>query len=81
MKSGYTLDLKANRPPTSIFPEGFFVEDYSHTNSVDESVLDENNGRFCITPDYPEGTYAYFMTVDEKDVSTSGIFKNYKEIE
>ena len=78
MKSGYTLDLKANRPSTSIFPEGFFVEDYSHTNSVDESVLDENNGRFCITPDYPEGTYAYFMTVDEKDVSTSGIFKNYK---
>ena len=78
MKSGYTLDLKANRPSTSIFPEGFFVEDYSHTNSTDESVLDENNGRFCITPDYPEGTYAYFMTVDEKDVSTSGIFKNYK---
>jgi hypothetical protein len=78
MKSGYTLDLKANRPSTSIFPEGFFVEDFSHTNSTDESVLDENNGRFCITPDYPEGTYAYFMTVDEKDVSTSGIFKNYK---
>ena len=78
MKSGYTLDLKANRPSTSIFPEGFFVEDYSHTNSTDESVLDENNGRFCITPDYPEGTYAYFMTVDEKDVSTSGVFKNYK---
>ena len=78
MKSGYTLDLKTNRPPTSIFPEGFFVEDYSHTNSTDESVLDENNGRFCITPDYPEGTYAYFMTIDEKDVATSGIFKNFK---
>jgi len=78
MKSGYTLDLKANRPSTSIFPEGFFVEDYIHTNSTDESFLDENNGRFCITPDYPEGTYAYFMTIDEKDVSTSGIFKNYK---
>jgi hypothetical protein len=78
MKSGYTLDLKANRPSTSTFPEGFFVEDYIHTNSTDESFLDENNGRFCITPDYPEGTYAYFMTIDEKDVSTSGIFKNYK---
>jgi len=78
MKSGYTLNLKENRPSTSIFPEGYFVEDYTHTNSTDESILDENNGRFCITPDYPEGTYAYFMTIDEKDVSTSGLFKNYK---
>ena len=64
MKSGYVLDLKPNRPPTTIFPEGFFVEDYTFKNSTDESTLDENNGRFCITPDYPNGTYAYFMTIN-----------------
>jgi hypothetical protein len=25
--------------------------------------LDVHNGRFCVTPEYPEGTYAYFATV------------------
>jgi hypothetical protein len=27
--------------------------------------LDESNGRFCVTPEYPEGVYAYLATVDE----------------
>ena len=27
--------------------------------------LDEHNGRFCKTPDFEEGVYAYFATVDE----------------
>jgi hypothetical protein len=27
--------------------------------------LDEHNGRFAITPDYPNGTYAYYVTIDE----------------
>jgi hypothetical protein len=26
--------------------------------------LDVHNGRFCITPDYPNGIYAYFTTVN-----------------
>ena len=25
--------------------------------------LDENNGRYCVTPDYPNGVYAYFITI------------------
>ena len=79
MKSGYSLDIKPNRPPTSIFPEGFFVEDYTHVTSTEEDILDENNGRFCITPDYPNGTYAYFMTVDDDSVEPSGVFENYKK--
>jgi len=29
-----------------------------------EDYLDEHNGRWCITPEYPNGTYAYFCTVD-----------------
>ena len=79
MKSGYTLDIKEGRPLTSIFPEGFFVEDYTYNEVSDETVLDENNGRFCITPDYPEGTYAYFITINDKFSSTSGVFKKYRE--
>lgn len=79
MKSGYELNLSENRPPTSIFPEGFFVEDYKHYEVADETILDENNGRFCITPDYPNGTYAYFLTINDKFSATSGIFEKYRE--
>ena len=79
MKSGYSLDLKPNRPSTSIFPEGFFIEDYTHKKVSDESVLDENNGRFCVTPDYPEGTYAYFMTINDSFAESSGVFEKYNK--
>ena len=78
MKSGYSLSLKPNRPPTSAFPEEFFVEDFEWRESTDESVLDENNGRFCVTPDFPNGTYAYFATFDRSS-STDGAFKNFKK--
>ena len=40
--------------------------------------MDENNGRFCITPEYPNGTYAYFATFDSTAAS-DGIFKNFKK--
>jgi hypothetical protein len=26
--------------------------------------LDQYNGRFVVTPEYPNGTYAYFTTID-----------------
>ena len=79
MKTGYSLDLKSERPPLSVFPEGFFIEDYTHKNVTDETVLDENNGRFCITPEYPKGTYAYFMTVNDLQTEQSGVFEKYKK--
>ncbi|MDF2449735.1 MAG: hypothetical protein K0R26_2239 [Bacteroidota bacterium] len=44
------------------FPLGMYVEDYEYVNS--SGTLDVMNGRYCVTPDYPAGTYAYFMTVD-----------------
>lgn len=59
LQSGYTLDVNniSNRP--SGFDEGFFIEDYKFTNSGD---LDQYNGRFCFTEDFPNGIYAYFAT-------------------
>ena len=45
---------------------GYFREDYewiSHPGQ--EDYLDVHNGRFCVTPEYPTGTYAYFATVDQ----------------
>ncbi len=41
---------------------GYFREDYEYIAA--SGHLDEHNGRFCVTPEYPLGTYAYFCTVD-----------------
>ena len=75
MVSGYEVSLNTtNRPPVSQYFDGFFVEDFLFRATGD---LDRNNGRYCITPDYPQGTYAYFMTIEEFS-DTSGPFNNYR---
>ena len=81
IKSGYSEDSlsKFQRPPISVFPGGYFVEDYTYKKIVDESVLDKNNGRFCVTPEYPNGTYAYFATIDDSLAQGQGsVFSGYK---
>lgn len=40
--------------------DGAFVQDYEYLAGSGD--LDECNGRFAVTPDFPEGTYAYFLT-------------------
>lgn len=56
----------ADGPPVSAnYPLGYFREDYEYVASSEKEVLDVHNGRFCITPEYPQGIYAYFATVDE----------------
>ena len=79
LESGYVDEStkKENRPPTSIFPPEFFVEDFTYKPSTNDTALDENNGRFCVTPEYPNGTYAYFATFDNTAAS-DGIFKLFK---
>jgi hypothetical protein len=61
IESGHSLVEVENRVSTSDFPLGYFIEDYKFTNSGD---LDEYNGRFCKTPEYPNGVYAYFATAE-----------------
>ena len=77
MKSGYIDEslIVSNRPPN--FPSGYFVEDYKHYRVEDETVLDENNGRYCITPEFPNGVYAYFATISDL-TDSDGVFKSYK---
>jgi hypothetical protein len=48
---------------SSTEPLGTFAEDYEYVKGAGD--LDEFNGRFTKTPEYPEGTYAYFLTTDE----------------
>ena len=70
MIPGYELMMNSGRPPQSvsgktIFPIGIFVEDYYFSGNGD---LDECNGRYCVTPEYPNGTYAYFTTISDDDL-------------
>jgi len=50
-------------PSVSVsYPLGDYMQDYVYMAGSGD--LDEHNGRFCITPDYPGGIYAYFVTID-----------------
>lgn len=77
LSSGYSLKsdsqlILENRPTN--YTKGFFIEDYEFTENGD---LDQFNGRFCITPEYPDGIYAYFLTTDDVIADSSSIFFNY----
>lgn len=50
---------------STTYPLGYFKEDYLFTTPTTSDYLDIHNGRFCVTPEYPMGTYAYFATVDK----------------
>ena len=75
LKSGYKLATLSNRPAISTWKKGFFCEDFVFTGEGD---LDEHNGRYCVTPDFPNGVYAYFATISDGFVESSGPFENFK---
>lgn len=78
MRSSYRLktSFANNRPPT--YDTKFFVDDYEYVEGLGD--LDEYNGRFCVTPEFPEGIYAYFCTMDKdrNPVFPYFIGNNYK---
>ena len=59
---GYQTSGLGLRTVQSGYILGDLVQDYIHDSGV--GTLDEFNGKFAVTPDYPNGTYAYFMTED-----------------
>jgi hypothetical protein len=67
LKPGYTLDTSKVIDRPNNFAPGFFIEDYTFDSSGD---LDQHNGRFCKTPEFPSGVYAYFVGVST-NTSTS----------
>jgi hypothetical protein len=77
IKSGYQLrnitvrthhadgtDVADGPAISTTYPLGYFREDYEYVPSPSPDVLDVHNGRFCVTPEYPQGIYAYFCTVN-----------------
>ncbi|MET4073823.1 YHYH protein [Hymenobacter sp. UYCo722] len=45
-------------------PLGYYLEDFEYV--AGRGDLDEHNGRFGVTPEYPQGTYAYFVTINSQ---------------
>ena len=78
METGYQMreNIAANRPAygttTANPPKGSLMEDYEYNVSKPGRHLDVYNGRFCYTPEYPNGTFAYFVTIwnDETETKT-----------
>ena len=64
MTSSYRLktgDRPGGEEPDGKY-DGTFVRDYEYEAGA--GTLDECNGRMTVTPEFPDGTYAYFLTVD-----------------
>ena len=78
LNSSYVLESKLNRPSSTLFESGFFIEDFTYYKKSSDTFLDENNGRFCVTPEFPKGTYAYFATF-ETSADSGGKFSGYKQ--
>ncbi|MGC4039379.1 MAG: YHYH protein [Flavobacterium sp.] len=61
---GVALNSSQYGPAVSnTYPLGTYIEDYNWLAS-NGGDLDKYNGRFCVTPEFPAGTYAYFVTVN-----------------
>jgi len=45
------------------YPMGCLLWDWEYVPGLGD--LDSSNGRWCRTPEYPNGIYAYFMTLDD----------------
>ncbi len=44
------------------YPLGAFIQDFEYVPGLGD--LDEHNGRFAVTPDYPARIYAYYVAID-----------------
>src|SRR5207302_4404842 len=69
-----TLTASQYGPAVSgTYPFGRYLEDNDYLADLGfkqgtDFDLDEYNGRFCVTPEFPGGTYAYFTCVTSNGV-------------
>lgn len=69
---GRSTTIPANRNGPNVsnaFPVGHYLEDYEYLGDVGQTPgvdfdLDEHNGRICVTPEFPGGTFAYFTAIE-----------------
>ncbi|MGJ8644753.1 MAG: sulfatase-like hydrolase/transferase [Luteolibacter sp.] len=63
---GPDVDATMNRDTATL---GHYLEDYAYLGDLGKTLvkdfdLNEYNVRFCITPEFPGGTWAYFCCID-----------------
>lgn len=59
-------------PSTADYPIGSFIEDYEFVEG-DDNALDIHNGKFSVTPEFPNGRYIYAATQKSYDSATNAI--------
>jgi hypothetical protein len=77
----YKVGANQNGPEVSTsYPFGRYMEDNAYLGDLTNSAtgtnyqqgvdfdLDQYNGRWCVTPDFPKPTYAYFSAIDSNGV-------------
>lgn len=68
LADGTALTAAQYGPPVSAqYPLGYYVEDYEYVPGLGD--LDAHNGRFGVTKEYPQGVYAYYVTIDSTGAS------------
>jgi hypothetical protein len=70
---GVASNILAGPPVNSSYPLGRYMEDNDYLGDHGyvqgrDFDLDEYNGRWCVTPDFPNGTYAYFVAINSNGV-------------
>ena len=68
-RSAVLLNSQTGPNVSEKYPLGHYIEDYAYVGDCGKTLgkdfnLDELNGRWCVTPEFPQGTYAYFTTID-----------------
>ena len=66
---GVASNILAGPAVSTTYPLGHYMEDndylgdLGYTQGTNTFDLDEYNGRWCVTPEFPGGTYAYFTAI------------------
>jgi hypothetical protein len=68
-----TTQLRSSN--TTTYPIGTFAQDWAYLGDLGGTQgttfdLDEYNARYCVTPEFPSGTWAYFITLDSAGAAT-----------
>jgi hypothetical protein len=63
-----TTGVQTGPSVSTTYPLGRYMEDNAYLGDLGlkqgvDFDLDESNGRFCVTPEFPNGTYAYFVSI------------------
>ncbi len=58
----YGPAVSTSRPFGRYLEDNDYLGDLGFSQGVD-FALDEHNGRYCVTPEFPGGTYAYFTAI------------------